>query len=578
MGIMLRNNKDIKGIKISNHEYKVLQYADDTALLLDGSENSLKNALSLIGQFSKYSGLKPNFNKTVCIKIGTLRYSDLRFCEDYNLTWSQAPFKFLGITFSTQLSEMEELNFSSKIQELRKLINSWSRRILSTNGRITVVKTILLPKLTHLLIALPNPSDIIVKELERMFFRYIWNNKMDRISRKNLVQDYKDGGLRMICLKSFIKSLKITWIRRIVVDENDAAWRRLLNDITPSTNISFLNYGPEYLIHLSKLISNNFWKDVFRSYYHLRCLLDKDQVIFEPIWYNKMIKVGGNVQYLKEWVVKGILFVYDLLDQDGKLLSYEAFCDKYNFAPPFTKYYGIMLNIQKLNYSFDIELFTKSQPHFPNHVKILYKNKKGSRDFYDTFIKSMYCIPKSQPKWENELELSVNGTWWREANQRVHKETNDSTLKWLQYRIIHRILGTNILLHKVGISSTNLCTFCNSSAETISHLFFICQYSYQLWFHLENWLRDTLNIEICLRITEIIFGVSDKKKKVLNIIICLIKQYIFRQKMSKSLPTFWGAKQHIIKYIKTEKFISKKNMKAEQFSKKWGIFEILTWD
>ena len=50
MGLMLRENRDtsISGITLFGREYKVLQYADDTTILLDGSEKSLKSALSLV--------------------------------------------------------------------------------------------------------------------------------------------------------------------------------------------------------------------------------------------------------------------------------------------------------------------------------------------------------------------------------------------------------------------------------------------------------------------------------------------------------------------------------------------------
>ena len=40
--------KNIKGIKINNKEYKISQYADDTQLLLDGSEKSLRNTLEML--------------------------------------------------------------------------------------------------------------------------------------------------------------------------------------------------------------------------------------------------------------------------------------------------------------------------------------------------------------------------------------------------------------------------------------------------------------------------------------------------------------------------------------------------
>ena len=60
----IRNNRNIKGIKIGNIEMKIIQYADDTVLILDGSYNSLRVELSLLTQFSKSSDLKPNIDKT----------------------------------------------------------------------------------------------------------------------------------------------------------------------------------------------------------------------------------------------------------------------------------------------------------------------------------------------------------------------------------------------------------------------------------------------------------------------------------------------------------------------------------
>lgn len=113
MGIMIRNNPDIKGIFIKRNEYRLLQYADDTVVLLDGTKSSLTCALSLVDQFSKYSGLKPNYEKTRCIKIGSMSQENINICSDFNLHWSQEPFTVLGITYSVDLNpnSMNELNF-----------------------------------------------------------------------------------------------------------------------------------------------------------------------------------------------------------------------------------------------------------------------------------------------------------------------------------------------------------------------------------------------------------------------------------------------------------------------------------
>ena len=190
MGLMIRDNKDISGIKLFDYEYKLLQYADDTTILLDGSEKSLKAALTLVDQFSKFSGLKPNHDKTCCVKIGALKDEHLHFSTRYNIQWSQEPFTFLGITFTENLENMLELNYREKIDIIKRMICTWSRRHLSTIGRITVVKSWLISKITHLLMVLPSPDETVIKEIDTLIFNYIWNSKVDRVARKIITKDF----------------------------------------------------------------------------------------------------------------------------------------------------------------------------------------------------------------------------------------------------------------------------------------------------------------------------------------------------------------------------------------------------
>ena len=43
LAIKIKNNKKIKGIKINNKEFIQTKYADDTLVILDGSEESLNS-------------------------------------------------------------------------------------------------------------------------------------------------------------------------------------------------------------------------------------------------------------------------------------------------------------------------------------------------------------------------------------------------------------------------------------------------------------------------------------------------------------------------------------------------------
>ena len=74
----IRNNKEIKGIKIYNTEVKVSQYADGTTLILDGTEESIRASLLLIEAFGNISGPRLNNEKTEALWIGSKRNSNLK--------------------------------------------------------------------------------------------------------------------------------------------------------------------------------------------------------------------------------------------------------------------------------------------------------------------------------------------------------------------------------------------------------------------------------------------------------------------------------------------------------------------
>ena len=54
LAVKIRNNKNIKGIKVNNIEFRISHYADDTSIILDGSESSLNQTILELERFSRY--------------------------------------------------------------------------------------------------------------------------------------------------------------------------------------------------------------------------------------------------------------------------------------------------------------------------------------------------------------------------------------------------------------------------------------------------------------------------------------------------------------------------------------------
>ena len=91
--------------------------------------------------------------------IGSRRNSKLRFMPEINLDWNPVTFTVLGVVFSTDVLEIVTINFENKLNEMKKVLNAWSRRNLTPFGRITVIKYLVISKITHLLMNLPDPEE-----------------------------------------------------------------------------------------------------------------------------------------------------------------------------------------------------------------------------------------------------------------------------------------------------------------------------------------------------------------------------------------------------------------------------------
>ena len=105
LSLMLKLDKDIKGIKIGDTEYTVSQFADDTTIMLDGSEQSFESTMYLLNKFANMSGLKINVSKTRAVWIGCKKYNGETFNHRYKLDWTQNDFTILGIKFSATFTE-----------------------------------------------------------------------------------------------------------------------------------------------------------------------------------------------------------------------------------------------------------------------------------------------------------------------------------------------------------------------------------------------------------------------------------------------------------------------------------------
>ena len=109
---------------------------------------------------------------------------------------------------------------------IQKTINLWSMRGMSLFGKVTIIKTFLIPKMLYVSSIIETPYDIL-RRMERMIYKFLWKGP-DKVTRNSVVNMLEQGGLNLTDIETQIKALRLSWIPRIL-DERKGAWKSYFN-------------------------------------------------------------------------------------------------------------------------------------------------------------------------------------------------------------------------------------------------------------------------------------------------------------------------------------------------------------
>ena len=216
---LILNNKDVIGIIIDGFEYKVTQFADDTTLLLDGSQHSLQSALNTLEIYGTMSGLKMNKEKTKIIWIGRKRFSKEKLKVSVDMEWGASQFTMLGLDFFTNLNKIPKHNYDKAILKMRTVVKKWNNYYLTPFGKITIIITNILSQCIHLLTVIPRSVEFL-KEVKSIIYNFLWSGKPDKINRPTTMLQCSQGGMNMINIFNFEKAIKVSWIKKIIFQTN----------------------------------------------------------------------------------------------------------------------------------------------------------------------------------------------------------------------------------------------------------------------------------------------------------------------------------------------------------------------
>ena len=334
MANKIRSNEVIKPFdipKCSTH-FKLLQYADDTLFFIR-DECSLKEILDELCLFGKVAGPKLNKDKTIMMWIGdkSKRWN----LKQHDLIWTEKPIKYLGHFIFIDANIALETEWTSKLSKLQKILDNWKRRNLTIFGKVTVLKSLALSQIIHLIIVDSIPN-IFLNKLNRLIYQFIWGSKIEKVKRCTLTKDYVDGGIKMIDIKKQMFSFRLKWLGQLL-NENKGMWKEMahfwFNKLGGINLLLHCDYNEEILKIVNEKKIPVFYGEVLyawmliRSHVHGKSSSVKENTSEEILWYNQNITLNKRTLFYGYWYDAGITFFKDVV-KNKCLLSVENISSK----------------------------------------------------------------------------------------------------------------------------------------------------------------------------------------------------------------------------------------------------------
>ncbi len=164
--------------------------------------------------------------------------------------------------------------------------------------------------------------------------------------------------------------------------------------------------------------------------------------------------------------------------------------------------------------------------------------------------------------WLQKLNITVDETIW----QIPSKSTKETRLKELQWKILHNIYPTNILLHKMKIVDNNKCSYCIQEIDYLEHLFYSCPLVKSFWKRFEAYLRGIIGKHIPLGVHDVLFGLKPREMcdnestTVANHLILIGKMCISIFKKTKTTTSMYIIFEQETKFRKVEKSYIEKDI------------------
>jgi len=572
----IKNSNDIKGLSIGQFYSKLSLFADDTCLTLQYDEKSLKTAFSILTNFQAASGLKLNIDKTEILKIGPISRTGETLCPEFNICWKNNFVRLLGVYICNDVLDIYEKNYVNKCDISNSVVNIWRQRNLTLYGKTLVVKSFILSQWMYPLTVLPVLGFDLDKTLNNILFSFLWNSKPDKIKRKTICSDFKQGGIRFPNISHYLRSTKLSWWKRVF--SSDELCHIVTYFFAPlkclNKDVLHCNLSKDDLHYY---VQKNTHTIVYEMLYYLyegrymkwNCTTNfKDEII----WLNSCIRINNMPIINNKCIQRGVLKVSDLMIDGIMFVTFDEFVLKYGNVINFMEFNSI---VSAINAGIRVANASNAQLLYnPLNTDMLISCKKPQKYAYNYMcnlnadnILSDLCV-----KWNNVLMpfQDMNEPLLSKHFINIGKITVSVRHRNFIYKYLHMKLYLNPVLQTMNIKDTDKCSFCDINVESINHLFYDCRYSMELWAYIKMFCYNRFKYELDVSNPTILMP-SVSFSPVIQLIMFVTIYYIYTCRIQSVRPvkTLLVRQIHMIEAMELE--ISKANNKYHVHKNKWKL-------
>jgi hypothetical protein len=152
----------------------VLQYADDTLIIIRAIPEHVVNLKKVLDDFSTATGLTINFHKSTFVPIVTNQAMALSMATTFGCVVFSFPQTYLGLPLS--IYKLRPSNFAPIIHKSDMGLSGWRGRCLPIGGCLILVNSVLTAMLTHVMAAGLLPAGV-VEAIDKRRRAFLWTGE-----------------------------------------------------------------------------------------------------------------------------------------------------------------------------------------------------------------------------------------------------------------------------------------------------------------------------------------------------------------------------------------------------------------